>query len=184
MENTATEIIREEPKLNRDQRRAMAKLEKRANRNVRQPRVVVRDTMGLAADRAALMTDIEQMRIMSQVNYVFGLMKKGEWRAPDYNFMADILNTAGKLTGAGFNIMPDYVPYIEKAMDAANEVCKRVAAGHGWHCKAPELAAVNKAIACFFEQIQVCSRSEYVKANRLARGVVKSTRIDASVANG
>lgn len=153
-----------EPTISRQMRRAMAKTAKHKGR-----KPVGINNVEVALSRAAKLSHEDQCRIMAVVNTCFDEMKKGTWRVPEWNCLADTLNLAAALASPGFNLLNDHIEKFHKAMDRMNDVAERVANGHGWTANAQEINAMEKAVEFFCYQIQFASRGEYFRGLEYAR---------------
>lgn len=125
--------------------------------------------------RAGLLSYEDQCNIMGIVNMCFDEMKKGTWRTPEWNTLADTLNIAAALASP-FNICSDHIDKFHRAMDRMADVAKRVQDGYGWDANAQEINSMEKAIEFFCYQVQLCSRGEYFRAIDYARNKVQGAQ--------
>lgn len=155
--------------LSRAQRRAQVKAEKLARRKSNPRRTVGINTVEVAMSRAAKLSFAEQSNIMGIVNMCFDEMRKGTWRAPEWNTLADTLNLAAALASPGFNLLNDHIGKFHEAMEALGAVAERVNANKAWTCYAAELKTMETAIEFFCYQVQFVSHAEYFRAIEYAR---------------
>jgi hypothetical protein len=154
--------------LNRAQRRAQEKLDKRARHKPRDERVKGVNTIEVAMSRAAKLNFEEQANVMGVVNMCFDEMKKGTWRVPEWNTLADTLNVAAALASP-FNIIADHIEKFHDAMEVMGAIAERVNQGKSWTCYAEEIKTMEVAIEFFCYQIQFASKGEYFGAIDYAR---------------
>lgn len=155
--------------LGRKARRAMARIEKHKEKKTG-PKGI--NTFAVAATRAQKLTEPEQTKIMGLVNQCFDAMRKGTWRAPEWNTLADMLNTAAAFAYPGFNLLNDHIGKFHAAMDVMNAIAARLEVGKSWTCYAEEIKTMETAIEFFGYQIQFASRGEYFRAIDYGRNKV------------
>lgn len=135
------------------------------------PRPVDADPVSLAMTSAATLSTNQQMTLLSAAEEAFGRFRAGRGGTAAWRDMADALNTAEALVDLG--IGSDQAETFQAAQAALATVGSRHQLTGSWTLWASEVRVLDRALAVYALQLQVCSTREWRTAVQRVRDVVR-----------
>ena len=150
----------------------------RKPRKAYRPGRVDADPVDLAISRAAKLSLVQRLDLMRPLRAAFEGMRMGTAGWPAWCSVADAMNVAEQLAGAG--IVSDRQPEFTAAQAALHQVHGRVLAGGSWTLRAAEITALDFAVDLHGIQLQYVSQGEVQDAiEAVKRNVLQALRGNA-----